>query len=595
MATQAGLDRVAAINATIAKQGQGAPNPMGGGGAVTLQNQGSANPADRYSASAVPGEKTNAELANPGKPLTPQNNPNSIDPMSTVNTGQPSPTTVNATPYTSQTPNTTNAMPDQVKAVADATSAVNDIKSKYTAGLATAKTTGQAPTTQGQANATIQQSLPGTQAEPPSIVGQVQDMDSSFDKIFTDYDEHFSPANQRKTLVEEYQQMSQSLGIDKLNTDILNTKRIIEGTEDDIRSEITAVGGMGTESQVLALSNARNKSLMKNYQALLDTRDSAQTQLTTLMQLSTQDRQAADAEFDRKLNFAFKVQDFKQKAVDNAKEAYNTVVSKVGYAGLLQSTNGDPYQQGLIEKTLGLASGGLQKLASQPDLSQEKLQLEIQGQKLQNQKLTQEIKEGPSVDTQVVDVNGKKLLVNSKTGETIKEIGGGATTTGPLQLAQAKGNIDLAKNILDNSYLSGAVGPNKFSRLSPTSFFTSGKGNVVSDIKQLTSQLTIDKLNQAKAQGATFGALQQKELELLADAATKINNWAVTDTGKPDGKIIGYETSENEFKKEVDKINNFAKLDYLLKGGSVDDIGAKTLPDGTIWVQNSDGSMTQLK
>ena len=49
------------------------------------------------------------------------------------------------------------------------------------------------------------------------------------------------------------------------------------------------------------------------------------------------------------------------------------------------------------------------------------------------------------------------------------------------------------------------------------------------------------------------------------------------------------------FKKELDKINNFAKLDYILKGGDPSDVGAKIMPDGTIWSSNSDGTFTKIK
>ena len=71
-------------------------------------------------------------------------------------------------------------------------------------------------------------------------------------------------------------------------------KNIIEGSEDDIRMEITKAGGFATDSQVLALTNARNKQLIKNYNTLLDTRNSKEKYLQTAIGLEQQDRQAAD-------------------------------------------------------------------------------------------------------------------------------------------------------------------------------------------------------------------------------------------------------------------------------------------------------------
>ena len=42
-------------------------------------------------------------------------------------------------------------------------------------------------------------------------------------------------------------------------------------------------------------------------------------------------------------------------------------------------------------------------------------------------------------------------------------------------------------------------------------------------------------------------------------------------------------------------INNFAKLDYIVKGGNPSDVGAKIMADGTVWAANSNGTYTQIK
>ena len=96
----------------------------------------------------------------------------------------------------------------------------------------------------------------------------------------------------------------------------------------------------------------------------------------------------------------------------------------------------------------------------------------------------------------------------------------------------------------------------------------------------------------AKSRGATFGALSDNELQVLASAGTKIGTWAIKDKN---GQVTGYNTNETNIKKELDKINNFAKLDYVIKGGDPTDVGARIQPDGTIWVVNSDGTYTQIK
>lgn len=201
------------------------------------------------------------------------------------------------------------------------------------------------------------------------------------------------------------------------------------------------------------------------------------------------------------------------------------------------------------------------------------------------------LREAPGRDTQIVDVGGRKYLVDSNTGETIREIDGG-TVGSPLQTAAAKGNIDLISGLARDNYLRTAVGPNPLARTSVSNFFTGGKNDFVAGVEQLRSQLTLDSLINAKAKGATFGALSEGELGVLTQSATKLGTWAIKDKS---GNVTGYKASQTDFKREIDKINNFAKLDYLLKGGNPEEVGVQIMEDGTFWTQNSDGTYTQLQ
>jgi hypothetical protein len=406
----ANLARVAEINRQIATYGQAAPSASqtSGGGAVSAQGQiigaggrvlGMANPADVYSGGATQAQPT------PAQPTATQQVAAPTQPIQT-----PIPTTA---PGVAQvTP--PNTQMDMATAIASKGSpltsaemadpqAMQDLASQYRAGLAKVQGT-QAPTTPGMAGAAIQGALPGQQQEAPSIIGGLMETDSAFDSILTLYDQFMSPAQQKTSLLEEYNQLSSSLGIQAMNAELIDAKRIIEGTTDDIRLEITATGGIATDSQVLALANARNKSLIKNYNYLLESRNSAMTQLNTMMQLSIQDRQMAEAEFDRKLNFAFKVQEFKQRATDNARQTYVSLGNSMGWDSLLSSVS--PYEQGVIQRTLGLSSDALTNLASrsmqdrQLALQEQQLGLDIKraqlsGLSLDNQKKIQGLLEEP--------------------------------------------------------------------------------------------------------------------------------------------------------------------------------------------------------
>lgn len=183
--------------------------------------------------------------------------------------------------------------------------------------------------------------------------------------------------------------------------------------------------------------------------------------------------------------------------------------------------------------------------------------------------------------------------LNADAAKALQDLAKPIAGTGQLAMAQAKGNIDLITGLATNKGLAGTVGPNPLARSAPDfNFFTGVRQNFISGVEQLRSQLTLDSLIQAKAKGATFGALSEGELKTLSDSASKLGSAAVKDKN---GNVTGYNLTETDFKKELDKINNFAKLDYVVRGGTAADVGAQTLPDGSIWVQNSDGTLTKLK
>ena len=471
---------------------------------------------------------------------------------------------------------------------------------------------GQMAPTQSGAGAAVANTVMGSvinQPEPPSILGGVQEVDPAFDGIFKMFDDYFSPQKQRTSLVEEYQKLSKSLGLDELNAELIDAKRIIEGTEDDIRAEVTATGGMATDSQVLALANARNKTLIKNYNTLLDTRNAATEQLQTMMQLSITDRESAQKEFDTKMNFAFKVQEFTERARTNATTQFKYLIDN-GFGSALLS---DPYQTRLAEKTLGLPQGGLSKMMAKQEqermveLQEQGLDLDIKRQQLYNLQLTGRKVERElggttgdvqnlikaETDIQDVDALAKSSAIDSVVGPsflsrapsgvkgTLGRFVGGAVP-GAIAGFFAGGPIGaVIGGVGGGTFLASQGGKDKL---------TGERSNFIAGVEQLRSKLSLDQLTQAKAEGATFGALDRNEWKVLEGAASKLGTWAIKDS---DNNILGYNTTEKNIRTELDKINNYAKLDYILKGGDPLSVGAQVI-DGKIYVQNSDGSVTQI-
>lgn len=165
--------------------------------------------------------------------------------------------------------------------------------------------------------------------------------------------------------------------------------------------------------------------------------------------------------------------------------------------------------------------------------------------------------------------------------------------SGSFQQAQIQQNVQNISNLVESPYIRTAVGPTILGRFVGRGLdvLTGQRQNYVAGVEQLRSQLTVDSLISAKERGATFGALSEGELGILSASASKLGTWAIKDKS---GNVTGYRTNESDFRKELDKINNFAKLDYVLKGGTPQDVGIIVMPNGKYVTKNSDGTYQEL-
>jgi len=130
-----------------------------------------------------------------------------------------------------------------------------------------------------------------------------------------------------------------------------------------------------------------------------------------------------------------------------------------------------------------------------------------------------------------------------------------------------QGKINFIDEIFSHSGLNSRVGPTGFSRRTFAASDKFGAGQDFSgSVRQLASQEFLDKLINVKSQGATFGALTDREGDALRAAATKINDWEVKDE---DGNGIGeWNIDEASFRKELTKIQTLAKKG-LDKAGAI--------------------------
>lgn len=659
--------------------------------AKTAQTQPGFNLASAAQAATLPNSNTTPTATSPtitSTPTTQAANSTAPAPISnSVNTSQPSPTTVSATPYTQSdtsgligtrpsaanpsvneyyntqtgagfaTPQALSTFVNQQGGNTNAQNVFDALKTSFSKLMASNT---PSPQSQGEAKSLIDANTPATQqgTNPLSAIFDMGQQSPEYQQLMTDYKQAISVLNQQKSLTQTYQDMSKELGIQSLDTQLMDMKKVIDGTEDDLRTEITKAGGYATESQIQALTNARNKQLITNYNNLVQTRNQAQQTLTTMMGLAEADRQNLNAQIDRQLNFDQQMLQYRNQMQTNAQNQLSKVVEAVGYGGLLQMTGGNPYYTSLVEKTLGLAPGGLQSLANykKPLTEAEQLDIDIKKQQLENDRamlpLDKRLKEmqikniqseianrgnttslfgnikATPTDIRVAQIIAnnpgqwgnaadqidkefgsgtatkydswlKSVYQNGQSVNTLQPLGQAGTGNTPVVLAKSQDFANTLASLRDQAIpvtkggqgAYNAVGPNAISRANVKNFFNSEKDNYIAKVQSLVDQLTLDNLIKAKDQGATFGALSEGELSLLANSATTINKWAIKDVN---GKVTGYKTNLTDFNKELDKIYRYAQMDYILKGGNPNDVGVEVMPDGKFMTKNSDGTFTEF-
>jgi len=91
---------------------------------------------------------------------------------------------------------------------------------------------------------------------------------------------------------------------------------------------------------------------------------------------------------------------------------------------------------------------------------------------------------------------------------------------------------------------------------------------------QYVSKKALEELISSKKEGATFGALSDREMDILKAAATKLGSWEITDKN---GRVTGYKTTEANVRKAIEEmITDYQKVINESKGMSG---GGKTIQD----------------
>ena len=217
-------------------------------------------------------------------------------------------------------------------------------------------------------------------------------------------------------------------------------------------------------------------------------------------------------------------------------------------------------------------------------LANEKLKLEMKKVKqamdtesLQQQKLRGEINaqnvttaqaQTPEVSAWVANINSGKANLSDVPAKLKSAVSLGlssGTTANPAKLQGYTDTLNLIKGIEDSGALTSVVGPSAFGRIGYTYNRATGEAqDFTAKVEQLTKGLTLQALIDSKAKGATFGALSEGELKLLADSATRINNYRKED----DNGNVYYDVNESGFKSALKEIQNYTQTAFEREGGS---------------------------
>lgn len=253
------------------------------------------------------------------------------------------------------------------------TSPSQQIADKFTKTLSTlqgGKT--PPPSTAGAATAAVQGAVPPPQPPAPDInsINSALGTNPAIQDFIQQTQDTFSKENQLSSLTNDYQNLVNSSGLQGINTQLLNIQNIMNGTEDDIKDEITKAGGFATQSQVMALTTARNKGMIQNYNNLLNTQKDIQTQVSTMIGLDEKDKATAVAQLDKQLGVSQQIATMTTAASKNTMDALSAMQKTEGWDGIYKAAlaSGDPQAIERINQTMGQGFD-LATMASQDEVA----------------------------------------------------------------------------------------------------------------------------------------------------------------------------------------------------------------------------------
>jgi len=140
-----------------------------------------------------------------------------------------------------------------------------------------------------------------------------------------------------------------------------------------------------------------------------------------------------------------------------------------------------------------------------------------------------------------------------------------------LSIKNEEATKSTLEGLLNHKGMTRAVGSYGIARWTPFQIDQDAVNEFTGVMDNLLSQLTLDKLIDAKNRGATFGALSDAELSILASAASPLAGW---EKKRDDGSIyfaVSEETFKAQLKKLIKQYDDSIKLQKARTGVMTDD------------------------
>lgn len=193
-----------------------------------------------------------------------------------------------------------------------------------------------------------------------------------------------SPQKTQESFTQEYAQLSAQAGIPQLQSQLLNYQTMMNGTTDDVRSEVTAAGGFATESQVNAIAATRNNVLMKQATQLEGQLSNQQQYVSNVMQYSQADQTQVNTQVNEQTGLLETMASLQQTMNSNAVANYQKTITQLGGDMSAFASTVPPSMQPYVENLMGFAPGTLsnpQELQILTNASYKQIQLQIAAQR----------------------------------------------------------------------------------------------------------------------------------------------------------------------------------------------------------------------